>query len=105
MVDTRDESIVYANGQSVHVFFDYEKNKTDLIPKDFIEKISDYIEYESYSENLRLQTTRPRGMSSEWQNDTVFGSSAQTVFVLYAQARGFVRLSIPCSQKDLKKIL
>ncbi|MBW1909841.1 MAG: acyl-CoA thioesterase [Deltaproteobacteria bacterium] len=44
LVDTGDESIVYAKGRSVQVFFDYEKNKTAPIPKDFLEKISDYIE-------------------------------------------------------------
>lgn len=41
LVDTGDESIVYAKGRSVQVFFDYEKNKTVTIPKYFLEKISD----------------------------------------------------------------
>ena len=40
LVDTGDESIVYAKGRSVQVFFDYEKNKTVKIPKYFLEKIS-----------------------------------------------------------------
>ena len=44
LVDTGDESIVYAKARSVQVFFDYEKGKTVAVPEDFMEKISGYIE-------------------------------------------------------------
>lgn len=44
LVNSTDESIIYAKGQSVQVFFDYKKNKTAPISKYFMEKISNYIE-------------------------------------------------------------
>lgn len=44
LVNSSDESLVYAKGQSVQVFFDYKKNRTVPISKFFMEKISDYIE-------------------------------------------------------------
>jgi acyl-CoA thioester hydrolase len=44
LVNSSDESIIYAKGQSVQVFFDYKKNKTAPISKYFMEKISNYIE-------------------------------------------------------------
>jgi len=44
LVNSSDESLVYAKGQSVQVFFDYKKNRTVPISKYFMEKISDYIE-------------------------------------------------------------
>lgn len=44
LVNSSDESLVYAKGQSVQVCFDYKKNRTVPISKFFMEKISDYIE-------------------------------------------------------------
>ncbi len=44
VADKNDESIVYAKGYSVQVFFDYKKNKSVPMPKTFLEKISDYKE-------------------------------------------------------------
>jgi acyl-CoA thioester hydrolase len=44
LVNSSDESIIYAKGKSVQVFFDYKKNKTAPISKYFMEKISNYIE-------------------------------------------------------------
>jgi len=44
LVNSSDESIIYAKGKSVQVFFDYQKNRTAPISKYFMEKISDYIE-------------------------------------------------------------
>jgi len=44
LVNSSNESLVYAEGQSVQVFFDYKKNRTVPISKYFMEKISDYIE-------------------------------------------------------------
>jgi acyl-CoA thioester hydrolase len=45
LADKNDESIIYAKGYSVQVFFDYKKNKTVPVPEAFLEKISDYIEH------------------------------------------------------------
>jgi len=44
LVNSSDESIIYAKGKSVQVFFDYQKNRTAPISKYFMGKISDYIE-------------------------------------------------------------
>jgi acyl-CoA thioester hydrolase len=44
LADKKDESTVYAKGYSVQVFYDYKKNKTVAISKEFIDKISGYIE-------------------------------------------------------------
>ena len=43
LVNKGNESIVYAEGQSVQVCFDYKKNSTIPITNDFLEKISEYI--------------------------------------------------------------
>ena len=42
IVNQDDESIVYAKGQSVQIFFDYKKNTTMPIPQDFMDKILEY---------------------------------------------------------------
>lgn len=44
IVDKNDISIVYAKGNSVQVFFDYDKNITVPIPNKFFETISKYTE-------------------------------------------------------------
>jgi acyl-CoA thioester hydrolase len=44
LADKKDASTVYAKGYSVQVFYDYKKNKTVPISKEFIDKISDYTE-------------------------------------------------------------
>jgi len=46
LADKKDESIVYAKGYSVQVFYDYNKNTTVPIAQGFIEKISEYIEHQ-----------------------------------------------------------
>jgi acyl-CoA thioester hydrolase len=42
IVSRDDESIVYAKGQSVQIFFDYKKNTTMPIHQDFMDKILEY---------------------------------------------------------------
>jgi acyl-CoA thioester hydrolase len=42
IVHRDDESIVYAKGRSVQIFFDYKKNATLPIPHDFLDKIQEY---------------------------------------------------------------
>ncbi len=44
IVERLDESIVYGKGESIMVLFDYKKNKSIPIPKDFLEKIMAYCE-------------------------------------------------------------
>jgi len=44
LVNRDDESIVYAECQSVQVCFDYKKNSTTPITNDFLGKISAYME-------------------------------------------------------------
>jgi len=44
LVNCSDESLVYAKGHSIQVFFDYKKNKTTPVSKYFMEKISAYVE-------------------------------------------------------------
>lgn len=44
IVNRNDESIVYASGRSVQIFFDYKKNTTMTIPKYFFDKITEYKE-------------------------------------------------------------
>ncbi len=44
VADRNDESIVFAKGYSVQIFFDYQKNKTVPVPEAFLEIISDYKE-------------------------------------------------------------
>jgi len=46
LIKRDDESIVYAQGKSVQVFFDYKRNSTMPIPKDFRERIAEYAERE-----------------------------------------------------------
>ncbi len=43
LINRDDDSIIYARGHSVQVFFDYRKNKTKPVSKKFLEKVSDYI--------------------------------------------------------------
>ena len=42
IVEKNDASVVYGNGESVMVLFDYQKNKTIPISKAFLDKISVY---------------------------------------------------------------
>ena len=42
IVNRDDESIVYAKGQSIQIFFDYKNNSTIPIPKYFLDKILEY---------------------------------------------------------------
>jgi acyl-CoA thioester hydrolase len=42
IVGREDESIVYAKGRSVQIYFDYKNNTTLPIPQDFLDKIKDY---------------------------------------------------------------
>ena len=43
LISRKDDSVVYAKGKSVQVFFDYKKNRTIAIPKEFYDKVSEYI--------------------------------------------------------------
>lgn len=43
LINRDDDSIIYARGHSVQVFFDYQKNKTKPGSEKFLEKVSDYI--------------------------------------------------------------
>ncbi len=43
LISRKDDSVVYAKGKSVQVFFDYKKNRTIPIPKEFYDKVSEYI--------------------------------------------------------------
>jgi len=47
IVERDDASVVFGNGESVMVLFDYEKNKTLPIPKNFLDKISVYCEQDT----------------------------------------------------------
>jgi acyl-CoA thioesterase FadM len=38
-----DESVVYATGESVQVFFDYSKNVSKKIPKELRRSLSEYL--------------------------------------------------------------
>ena len=42
IVDHQNTSVTYGKGKSVMVFFNYQNNKTIPIPRDFLEKISEY---------------------------------------------------------------
>jgi acyl-CoA thioester hydrolase len=42
IVERLDRTVVYTKGKSVMVLFDYKKNKSIPIPKDFLEKIMAY---------------------------------------------------------------
>jgi len=42
LINTEDDLLVYAQGESAQVFFDYKKNCTIQIPNEFIDKISEY---------------------------------------------------------------
>lgn len=42
IVNRNDESIVYASGRSVQIFYDYKKNLTMPIPQYFHDKIREY---------------------------------------------------------------
>jgi acyl-CoA thioester hydrolase len=42
IVNRNDESIVYASGHSVQIFFDYKQNSTMPIPQYFLDKIWEY---------------------------------------------------------------
>jgi acyl-CoA thioester hydrolase len=44
VLNRKDESIVYASGHSVQLFYDYKKNTTMLIPQYFLDVISEYAE-------------------------------------------------------------
>ncbi len=44
IVDRNDQSIVYASGRSVQIFYDYKKNLTIPIPQYFFDKIAEYTE-------------------------------------------------------------
>lgn len=44
IVNRDDESIIYASGRSVQIFYDYSKNSTEPIPPYFLEKILEYAE-------------------------------------------------------------
>lgn len=47
IVERDDASVVFGNGESVMVLFDYEKNETLPIPKNFLDKISIYCEQDT----------------------------------------------------------
>ncbi|MFA4916601.1 MAG: thioesterase family protein [Syntrophales bacterium] len=42
MTDRHDGQIVYANGESVLVWFDYEKDRTVEVPEEMREKLKTY---------------------------------------------------------------
>ena len=42
LTDSRDESVVYAKGKSVQVFYDYREKISIPISNEFLEKISEY---------------------------------------------------------------
>jgi acyl-CoA thioesterase FadM len=42
IVNRDDESIVYAKGKSIQIFFDYKNNSTIPIPKYFLDKMLEY---------------------------------------------------------------
>jgi acyl-CoA thioester hydrolase len=44
IVNSTDESIVYASGRSVQTFYDYKKNTTMPIPQYFLDRILEYTE-------------------------------------------------------------
>ena len=44
LINTEDDVLAYAKGESVQVFFDYKKNCTIQIPNEFLDKISEYTE-------------------------------------------------------------
>jgi acyl-CoA thioester hydrolase len=44
IVNRNDESIVYASGRSVQIFYDYKNNTPMLIPQYFLDEISEYAE-------------------------------------------------------------
>jgi len=44
VIDSRDESVIFAKGNSVQVFFDYKKKIAIPIPNEFLDKISEYTE-------------------------------------------------------------
>ena len=46
LINKKDDLLVYAKGESVQVFFDYQKNCTIQIPNKFFDKISEYTEEE-----------------------------------------------------------
>jgi acyl-CoA thioester hydrolase len=47
LADRDDDSVIYGQGESIMVLYDYKKNKTVPIPKDFQEMISEYSEKHS----------------------------------------------------------
>jgi acyl-CoA thioester hydrolase len=47
IVEKNDASVVYGNGESVMVLFDYQKNKTIPISKAFLDKISVYCDQDT----------------------------------------------------------
>ena len=44
IVDRNNQSIVYASGRSVQIFYDYKKNLTIPIPQYFLDKMVEYTE-------------------------------------------------------------
>lgn len=44
IINRNDQSIVYASGRSVQIFYDYKKNLTMPIPQYFLDKIVEYTE-------------------------------------------------------------
>ncbi|HRV34785.1 MAG TPA: thioesterase family protein [Desulfomonilia bacterium] len=48
IVNRNDQSIVYASGRSVQIFYDYKKNLTVPIPQYFLDKIAEYTEKQTH---------------------------------------------------------
>lgn len=48
IVNRNDESILYAKGRSVQIFFDYKRNATLPIPGDFLVRILEYTDPQMY---------------------------------------------------------
>jgi len=48
IVNRNDQSIVYALGRSIQIFYDYKENLTIPIPQYFLDKIAEYTEEQTH---------------------------------------------------------